>query len=130
MRSLIFLSLLFLFSCSDLSTDEKKLVGQWEWSTEFEGYGDKGFLKLESDRDVTFYQESWNPSERKIVEHGELRFGWKIVDDKLCIATEWRGNQFLKKECPFKVKVDTDKQFAIFVDGIFLAKEIHLSRVD
>ncbi|GEM_PF-6129511 len=130
MRSFIFISLFTLFSCSDLSNDEKKLVGHWEWSTEVEGYGDKGILKLESNRDVTYYQESWNPSERKSFDRGELRFGWKIIGDKLCIATKWQGNEFLEKECPFKVTHFNEEYSTIIVDGMFVRKEIQLSRID
>lgn len=130
MRNLIFLSLFALFSCSDLSTEENELAGHWEWSAESGGFGDKGFLKLEADRDVTFFQESWNPSERKIFNRGELRFGWKIDNDKLCMATEWQGREFLNQECQFSIKRTIDDKLIIVVDAMFIRNAIKLSRVE
>lgn len=125
---IIFASLFVLFSCSDLKPQEQELIGRWEWSLVDGDFGDKGFIELSKNRDFVFYQESWNRVEGKIFDNTIPRFGWRIVDNKLCFATSWSDSEFIEQECPWEVRRLTNGELTIVVTGMFIDGEIQASR--
>lgn len=85
-----------LAGCTDLSEDEKSLIGRWEWSFQSENYREVGYVVLNSNRTHSFQFSSANPTEEIGQEQLESGGYWRLKDGRLCLAVEWNGGNIFK----------------------------------
>ena len=92
MRWIVLISIIFFSACSDLSNIERTVVGEWEWSVELEGFSEKGYLELKSDRTHSSAYESVNSTEKmRIVKDYTSMSYWRVYNQQVCLATDWSG---------------------------------------
>lgn len=91
MKIILILLVLLLCACSEISDEEKSLVGYWEWEVIDDKFEESGFLDLREDRSYSYKIESKNPTERIVQEKQNYSQLWRLHNNSVCTATNWEG---------------------------------------
>ena len=126
MKILYFVLLLLLFGCSNLSNDEKNLVGYWQWSIQREGFIEKGFVELKKDKTFTYRIESKIPVEGLIEEKDGTFGNWVYEDKSICFHP--KGN-IKEKRCVFNEVQFEENSISFKIIGFFNGTRIHAIKI-
>ena len=127
MKYIFILIFLFLTSCNQLSTIEKKLVGKWVWSQKNGDSEVSGFLHLLPDHSYS-YKLNWAVKVERIVEtfsDPNKLAKWYTENGSICLDS----SDVQPDKCFWKYKISKSGIVSVYYDKKGMYKPIATSKL-